>query len=54
MELIKLLKIMKKHKICIIGDGKILADDTPEGLRSKSSSNKLDDVFREITHAKLS
>ena len=38
----------------IIGDGKILADDTPGGLRNKSSSNKLDDVFREITHAKLS
>lgn len=38
----------------IIADGKILADDTPEGLRAKSSSNKLDDVFREITQAKLS
>lgn len=38
----------------IIGDGKILADDTPEGFRGKSSSNKLEDVFREITRAKLS
>ncbi len=38
----------------IIANGKILADDTPDGLRSKSSSNKLDDVFREITQAKLS
>ena len=38
----------------IIADGKILADDTPDGLRSKSASNKLDDVFREITSGKLS
>lgn len=38
----------------IIADGKILADDTPNGLRGKSTSNKLDDVFREITQAKLS
>lgn len=38
----------------IIADGKILVDDTPEGLRSKSSSNTLDDMFREITCAKLS
>lgn len=38
----------------IIADGKILVDDTPDGLRSKSSNNKLDDVFREITQEKLS
>ncbi len=38
----------------IIDDGRILADDTPDGLRNKSSSNRLDDVFREITQAKLS
>ena len=41
-------------RVIIIGDGKILADDTPEGLRNKSSSNKLEDIFREITQAKLS
>ena len=34
----------------IIADGKILADDTPEGLRS----NKMDDIFREITSGKIS
>ncbi len=38
----------------IIADGKILADDTPEGHCNKSPSNKLDDRFREITSAKLS
>jgi len=38
----------------IIDEGRIVADDTPEGLRNRSSSNRLDDVFREITQAKLS
>jgi ABC-2 type transport system ATP-binding protein len=38
----------------IIADGKILADDTPEGLRNKSSSNKMDDIFREITSGHIS
>jgi len=38
----------------IIADGKILADDTPEGLRNKSSSDKMDDIFREITSGKIS
>lgn len=38
----------------IIADGKILADDTPEGLRSKSSSDKMDDIFREITSGHIS
>ena len=38
----------------IIADGKILADDTPEGLRSKSSSDKMEDIFREITSGKIS
>ena len=38
----------------IIANGKILADDTPDGLREKYSSNKLDDIFREITSGKLS
>ena len=37
----------------IIDDGRILVDDTPDGLRSRSSSNRLDDVFREITRASL-
>jgi ABC-2 type transport system ATP-binding protein len=38
----------------IIADGKILADDTPEGLRSKSSSDKMEDIFREITSGHIS
>ena len=38
----------------IIADGKILADDTPEGLRNKSSSDKMDDIFREITSGAIS
>ncbi len=38
----------------IIADGKILADDTPEGLRDKSSSDKMDDIFREITSGAIS
>ena len=38
----------------IIANGKILADDTPDVLREKYSSNKLDDIFREITSGKLS
>ena len=33
----------------IIADGEILADNTPQGLRENSSSDKLDDIFREIT-----
>ncbi len=38
----------------IIADGKILADDTPQGLREKSSSDKMDDIFREITSDAIS
>ena len=38
----------------IIDEGTIVADDTPNGLRSRTSSNRLDDVFREITQSKLS
>lgn len=38
----------------IIADGKILADDTPEGLRNKSTSEKMDDIFREITSGTIS
>jgi len=38
----------------IIADGKVLVDDTPEGLRSKSSSDKMDDIFREITSGHIS
>ncbi len=38
----------------IIADGKILADDTPQGLRDKSSSDKMDDIFREITSGAIS
>ena len=38
----------------IIADGKVLIDDTPEGLRNKSSSDKMDDIFREITSGHIS
>ncbi|MBT8112525.1 MAG: ATP-binding cassette domain-containing protein [Gammaproteobacteria bacterium] len=38
----------------IIADGKVLVDDTPEGLRSKSSCDKMDDIFREITSGHIS
>ena len=41
-------------RVIIIADGKILADDTPQGLRSKSSSDKMEDIFREITSGKIS
>ncbi len=37
----------------IIADGKILADDTPDGHRNKSSDNTLDSRFREITASTL-
>lgn len=37
----------------IIADGKILADDTPEGHRGKSSDNTMDTRFREITASRL-
>ena len=33
----------------IIARGRILADATPEDLRSRSSTGNLDDVFREVT-----
>ncbi len=33
----------------IIARGRILADDTPAGLRGRSASRNLDDVFREVT-----
>lgn len=38
----------------IIADGKVLADDTPQGLRANSSSDKMDDIFREITSGHIS
>jgi ABC-2 type transport system ATP-binding protein len=33
----------------IIARGRLLADDTPEGLRSLAASRNLDDVFRQVT-----
>lgn len=33
----------------IIARGKVVADDTPDGLRSKSETRQLDDVFRNLT-----
>lgn len=33
----------------IIADGRLLADDTPRALAGRTSSGRLDDVFREIT-----
>ncbi|HEY9567627.1 MAG TPA: ATP-binding cassette domain-containing protein [Thalassobaculum sp.] len=35
----------------IIARGRVLADDTPEGLRGLAASRNLDDVFREVTTA---
>ena len=35
----------------IIANGKLVADETPQELISRSPSGKLDDVFREITAA---
>jgi ABC-2 type transport system ATP-binding protein len=32
----------------IIARGKIVADDTPAGLRARTPSGRLDDVFRDV------
>jgi len=37
------------NRAMIIAQGKILADDTPKGLASRSPSGRLDEVFRSIT-----
>jgi len=37
------------NRAIIIAGGRILADDTPKALASRSPSGRLDDVFREIT-----
>ena len=37
----------------IISNGKVLADQTPQELLARSSSGRLDDVFREITSAEV-
>ena len=42
------------NRVIIIDNGRKLVDDTPSGLRQKFSSDRLDDVFREITLARLS
>ena len=41
-------------RIIIIDNGRKRVDDTPANLRQKFSSNRLDDVFREVTLARLS
>ena len=41
-------------RVIIIDNGRILVDDTPSGLRQRFSSDRLDDVFREVTLARLS
>mgnify|MGYP000986769863 CR=1 FL=1 len=33
----------------IIDQGKIVANDTPENLKKKTKSGKLDDLFRQLT-----
>jgi ABC-2 type transport system ATP-binding protein len=33
----------------IIAHGRIVADDTPQGLAARAPSGRLDDVFRTIT-----
>lgn len=37
------------NRAMIIAAGRILADDTPKGLASRSPTGRLDDVFRSIT-----
>jgi ABC-2 type transport system ATP-binding protein len=37
------------NRAIIISSGRILADDTPKGLASRSPTGRLDDVFRSIT-----
>ena len=37
------------NRAIIIAHGKILADDTPQGLAARVPSRKLDEVFRSIT-----
>jgi ABC-2 type transport system ATP-binding protein len=37
------------NRAIIIAKGKILADDTPQGLASRDPSRRLDEVFRSIT-----
>lgn len=37
------------NRAIIIANGRILADDTPQGLAARSESGRLDDVFRTIT-----
>jgi ABC-2 type transport system ATP-binding protein len=37
------------NRAIIIAGGRILADDTPKGLAARSTSGRLDDVFRQIT-----
>ena len=37
------------NRAIIIAQGKILADDTPQGLAARSPSGRLDEVFRSIT-----
>lgn len=37
------------NRAIIIANGRILADDTPQGLAARSASRRLDDVFRTIT-----
>jgi ABC-2 type transport system ATP-binding protein len=37
------------NRAIIIAGGRILADDTPQGLAARAPSGRLDDVFRQIT-----
>jgi ABC-2 type transport system ATP-binding protein len=39
------------NRAIIIAGGRLLADDTPKGLASRSPTRRLDDVFRSITQA---
>lgn len=40
------------NRAIIISNGKLLADDTPQGLAGRAPSGRLDDVFRQITTGK--
>lgn len=41
-------------RVIIIARGKIVADDSPEGLMKRSNDGRLDDVFHSLTQGQLS
>ena len=41
------------NRAIIIANGRIVADDTPQTLQARASSNRLEDFFREITTSEV-